>query len=93
VVSKEIRLEVNSDKNKYIVMPRDYNSRPRHNMKVNNRSFKILEGLKYLGTTLILKNSIREEIRSRLNSGNMSYHWVQKVLSTSLLSRNLKIDI
>ena len=32
-------------------------------------------------------------VKSRLNSGNACYHSVQKLLSSSLLSKNLKIKI
>jgi hypothetical protein len=32
-----------------------------------------------------------KEIKSRLQLGNACYHWVQDLLSSSLLSRNLKI--
>jgi len=46
-----------------------------------------------LGTTLTNQNSIQEETRSRLKSGNACYHLVQNLLSSSLLSKNLKIDI
>jgi hypothetical protein len=49
--------------------------------------------LKYLGTTLTNQNSIQEEIKSRLKSGNACYHSVQNLLSSSLLSKNLKIKI
>ena len=52
-----------------------------------------MEEFKYLRTTLINQNSIQEEIKSRLKSGNSSYHSVQKLLSSSLLSKNLKIKI
>jgi len=48
---------------------------------------------KYLGTTLTNQNSIAEEIRSRLRSGNACYHSVQNLLSSGLLSKNLKITI
>jgi len=37
------------------------------------------------------QNSIREEIRSRLTSGNACYHLAQNILSSSLLSKNIKI--
>ena len=47
----------------------------------------------YLGTTLTNKNSIPEEIKSRLRSGNAGYHSVQNLLSSRLLSKNLKIKI
>jgi hypothetical protein len=46
-----------------------------------------------LGTTLTNQNYIREEIKSRLNTGNACYHSVQNLLSSSLLSKNLKIKI
>ena len=38
-------------------------------------------------------NSIPEEAKSRLRSGNACYHSVQKRLSSRLLSKNLKIKI
>ena len=47
----------------------------------------------YLGTTLTNQNSIPEEIKSRLRSGNAGYHSVQNLLSSRLLSKNLKIKI
>ena len=39
------------------------------------------------------KNSIEEEIKSRLKPGNACYHSVQNLLSISLLSKNLKIKV
>jgi hypothetical protein len=39
------------------------------------------------------QNSIHEEIKSRLKSGNACYHSVQNLLSSSLLSKNAKIEI
>jgi len=62
-------------------------------MQIDNSSFERVEEFKYLGTTLTNQNSIREEIKSRLKSGNACYHLVQNLLSSSLLSRNLKIKI
>jgi len=51
------------------------------------------EDFKYLGTTLTNKNSIAEEIKSGLRSGNACNHSVQNLLSSRLLSKNLKIKI
>jgi hypothetical protein len=48
---------------------------------------------KYLGTTLTNQNGIRDEIKSRLNSGNACYYSVQTLLSSRLISKNLKIKI
>ena len=52
-----------------------------------------MEEFKYLGTTLSNRNSIPEEIKSRLRSGNACYHSVQNLLFSRLLSKNLKIKI
>jgi len=52
-----------------------------------------VEEFKYLGTNLTNPNSIAEEIKSRLRSGNAFYHSVQNLLSSRLLPKNLKIKI
>jgi len=46
-----------------------------------------------LGTTLTNKNSVQEEIKSRLKLGNACYYSVQNLISSSLLSKKLKIKI
>jgi hypothetical protein len=48
---------------------------------------------KYLGTTITNLNLIQEEIKRRLYTGNACYHSVQNLLSSRLLSKNLKIRI
>jgi hypothetical protein len=62
-------------------------------MKTDNSSFERVEEFKYLGTTLTNQHSIQEKIKSRLKSGTASCHSVQSLLSSSLLSKNLKIKI
>ena len=62
-------------------------------MKIDNSSFGRVDEFKYLGTTLTNQNSIQEEIKSSLKLGNACYHSVQNFLSSSLLSKNLKIKI
>jgi UDP-galactopyranose mutase len=60
-------------------------------VKIDNRSIERVEDFKYLGAMLTNKNSIQEEIKSRLMLGNACYYPVQNLLSSRLLSRNLKI--
>jgi hypothetical protein len=74
-------------------MSRDQNAGQNHNIKVDNKSFEGVEQFRYLGTTLTNRNSINEEIKSRLKSGNACYRSVQNLLSSSLLSKNIKIKI
>ena len=47
----------------------------------------------YMGITVTNGISILSEIKSSLKSGNASCHSVQNLLSSSLLSKNLKIKI
>ena len=46
-----------------------------------------------MGTALTNQNSIQEEIKSRLKSGNACYHSVHHLLSSLLLFKNIKIKI
>ena len=74
-------------------MSRDQNAGRIHSVRIDNSTFEKIEEFKYLGTTLSNQNSISEEFKSRLRSGNAYYHSVQNLLSSRLLSKNLKIKI
>jgi len=93
VASDEMGLEVNVDKTKYMIMSQDQNAGQSHSMKTDNSSFESVEQFKYLGTTLTYQNSTQKEIKNRLKSENACYHSMQNLLSSSLLSKNLKITI
>jgi sorting nexin-29 len=73
VTSKEIGLDVNIEKTKYMVMCRDQNAGQNHTIKIRNESLERVEEFKYLGTTLRKRNSIHKEIKSRLELGNACY--------------------
>jgi hypothetical protein len=91
--SKEICLEVNSEKAKYMFMSRHQTAGQSNYIRVANKSFEKVAKFKYLGSTSTDQNCIHEEIRSRLNSGNACYYAVQNILSSRLLTRNVKIKI
>jgi hypothetical protein len=74
-------------------MSRDQKAGRSHSVKIDNNYFERVEEFKYLGTALTDQNSIQEEIKSRLMSGNACCHSVQNLLSSSLLPKNLKIMI
>jgi hypothetical protein len=71
---KEVGLEVNPEKSKYMLRPPYQKAGQRHCIKKANSSFEYVVALKYLGTTLTDQNCMHEEIKSRLNSGNSCYH-------------------
>jgi hypothetical protein len=93
--SKEVGLEINVDKTKYMLLSRHQNVGQNREIKIKiaNRSFENVSQFKYLGTTVTNQNLIQEEIKRRLNSGNACYHSVQSLLSSRLLSRNVNIRI
>jgi len=62
-------------------------------VRIDNSTFERVEEFRNLGTTLTNQNSIAEEIKSRLRSGNVCYHSMQNLLSSRLLPKNLKIKI
>jgi sorting nexin-29 len=91
--SREVGLEVNPEKTKYMLMSHSQNIGQKHIIKIGNRSFEDVAKFKYLRTTLTDQNCMHEKIKSRLNLGNACYHAVLSLLSSCLLSRNLKVKI
>jgi hypothetical protein len=91
--NKEVGLEINIEKTKYILVFRHQNVGQNRDIKIAKRSFENVSVFKYLGTTVTNQNLIQEEIKRRLNSGNACYHSVQNLLSSCLLLKNLKIRI
>jgi hypothetical protein len=76
-----------------MLLSRHQNVGQNWDIKIANRSFENVSQFKYLRTTVTNQNFIQEEINRRLNSGNTCYHSVQNLLSSRLLSKNLKIRI
>jgi hypothetical protein len=89
--SKEVGLEVNAEKTKYMLLSPHQNAGQNHNLKIGDRSFENVAEFKYWGTTVTNQNLIQEETKRKLNSDNTSYHSVQNLLSSHLLSKSIKI--
>ena len=93
VSSKQTGIEANAEKTKYVIMSCDRYPGKNHNIKIQNKASERVEQFIYLGTILTNQNSIHEDIKSKMKSGNVCYHSVQNLLSSSLLSKNVKIKI
>jgi hypothetical protein len=91
--SKGVFLEVNLGKTKCMLISRSQKIGQKHSTKIANRSFEDVAKFRSLGTILTDQNCMHEEIKSRLKSGNACYHSVQSLLSSRLLSRNVKVKI
>jgi ribosomal protein S2 len=88
--SKKVGLEVNTVRTKYMLLsfhPMQYKIMT----KIANRSIVNMAQYKYLGMTVTNQNFIQEEIKRILNPGNAFYNSFQNLLSSCLLSKNLKI--
>jgi ribosomal protein S2 len=72
--SKEVGLEVNAEKTKYMLLSRHQNAGQNHDIKIANRSFEYVVQFRYLGTIVTNRNLIQEESKSKLELINASYH-------------------
>jgi hypothetical protein len=61
--SKEIGLEVNTEKTKYMSLSRHQTAGQIHDRKIVNRCFENVAQFRYLGTTITNENLIQEEIK------------------------------
>jgi len=77
----------------HMVMSRDQHATNNYSIQTAKSSFESVGHFRYLETTLTDQNSILEEIKSKLTSGNACSHSVQNIVSSSLLFKNVKIRI
>jgi hypothetical protein len=91
--AKEVVLQVNLEKTKYMLVSRDQIAGQNWDIKIGNRSFENVSEFKYLGTKVTNQNFIQEDIKRTLNSSNACYHSVQNIWSSRPLSKNVKVRI
>jgi hypothetical protein len=91
--SKELGLEVNSEKTMYMLLSHHHNAGQNHDIKTANRCSENVAQFRCLEMAVTDQNWIQEEMKRRLNSGNACNHSVQNLLSPCLLCKNLEIRI
>jgi hypothetical protein len=84
-VIRDFGLEINAGKTMYMIMSRNPNSGQNQNLRIANESFENVARFKHLGTTITNQNDIRDEIKSRLISGNTFSYSVQNILFSRLI--------
>jgi hypothetical protein len=76
-----------------VLLSRHQNAGQNHYITIANRAFENVVQFKHLGMTIKNQNLIQEKIKRRLTPGNAYYNSVQNLLSSCLLSKNVKITI
>jgi hypothetical protein len=84
---------MNVGKTKDMLLSHYQNVGQNRDIRIANREFENVSQFKYFGTTVTNQNLIQEEIKGRLNSGNVCYHSVQNLQFSCLLSKNVNIRI
>ena len=85
--SKDIGLEVNVA---MVTPPKECNTKSKY--IIGNLLIENVEKFKYLGVRVTNPNDNSEEIKRRLNMGNACYYSLEKILSSRLISKNLKVN-
>jgi ribosomal protein L20A (L18A) len=93
--SRDVEVEINAEKMKYIITSHYQNLGQNHKVRIANESLENVTEFTYLDMTLTLTNQddIYDEMKSRLSSGNAYCHSVQNLLCSCLLLRKLKIKV
>jgi hypothetical protein len=88
---KEVGLEANTPKTKYMLLSHHQKAGQNHDIKAANRSLENVAQFNNFGTTVTTQYLLQKEIKRRLNSDTACYHSIQNILSSCLLSKNVKI--
>jgi hypothetical protein len=90
---KEVGWKINIEKTKYMLLSDHQTAGQNNDINIANGSSEIVALFIHFGMTVTNQNLIQEEIKRRLNLDSACYHSVQGLLSSCLLSKNVKIRI
>ena len=90
---KNIGLAVDTGKTNYMEIGHHRGMIAIGHIKIGSNSYQKMKTFNYLGSLFTNQNSVQEEIKCRLKPRNLCYYSVQTLLSSRLLSKNLKTTI
>jgi hypothetical protein len=76
-----------------MLLSHHWNAGQKQDVKIADIPFENMSQYRYLWMTVTNQNLIQEEIKRRLNSCNACYYLILNLLSSQLLSKNIKIRI
>jgi hypothetical protein len=88
---KEIGLQVNEEKTKYLILSR--REQVQNSLIVGSFTFEKVSNFKYLGVDVNHQANSHEEIKRRITAGNKSYFALVPVFKSRLISKNTKIRL
>jgi RNAse (barnase) inhibitor barstar len=88
---KEIGLQVNEEKTKYLIVSR--REQVQNSLVVGGFTFERVSNFKYLGVDVNQQANSHEEIKRRITAGNKSYFALVPVFKSRLISKNTKIRL
>ena len=77
---------------KYMITSRQQNIIQNQNMVIEILPFENVENFKCLGVTVTNTNDIGEDIKRRINTRNACCYSLEKILSSHLFSKKLKVN-
>ena len=90
---KDIGLAVNTGETKYMEIGHHRDMMVNEHIRICSKSYEKVKTFQFLGYLLTNQNSIQEDIKCRLKTGDSCYYSVQTFLSCRIFSKNLKIKI
>ena len=91
--AREIGLEINENKTKFMIMSTSEERRQTQNLIIGGKIFKGTNSYTYLGNEINNKCEVHESINKQIQNGNKAVFANNRLLKSKLISRNCKMQI
>jgi hypothetical protein len=86
-------MEINENKNQYMVTSTYEHRRNAGDLRIWNKKFEAVQGFQYLVNIIGNTNNNNKCIKYRIMMGNKAYYANRQLVNSSLISRNSKLQI